>query len=280
MSGKVTGWVLENSPATGVGRLVLIVLADHANSDGRNAWPSVPRIAHEARCSQSSVHRVLRELEASGEIVREGIGPHGCVQYRVTMTPPTIGGVRPSEGSDPESATPPTIGPEPSIEPTTSVSATGETSEEPGTELVLLDAQWSRAEGQENGVSLVHNRKKVAATLLQDAVHAVDYFGQATGQRLKPFTASGEKTAALSRVLTAMQDHPEVRTIYRRMIDAALADPWWRGLPGTGVVFGPEKVQEYIQLAEGRRPQAGSGIKLTPSGQALRALRLAADGTA
>lgn len=117
----------------------------------------------------------------------------------------------------------------------------------------------------------MHNGQRVPATLLQDAAHAVEYFGQATGQVLRPFTASGKKTEALSRVLTAMRDFPEVRTIYRRMIDAAVRDPWWDGLPGTGVVFGPGKVQEYIQLAEGRQPMV-SMRGLTPSGRAIARL--------
>lgn len=115
-------WVLERSPTAGAARLVLLVLANHADPDGRSAWPAVPRIASQARCSTSSVHRVLRKLEREGHVVRDGKGPHGTVNYRLAMERgPTIGPVRSSDPSDGErqgvrscDSGGPTIGPKPS----------------------------------------------------------------------------------------------------------------------------------------------------------------------
>lgn len=89
MSAKVTGWVLEHSPTVGSARLVLLVLADRADHEGRNAYPSVGSIALYARCGRSTVHRALRELEEAGHIVREGLSSIRTVTYRVVMERPS-----------------------------------------------------------------------------------------------------------------------------------------------------------------------------------------------
>lgn len=62
-------WVLEHSEATLADRLVLIAIANHADGRGWNAYPSVPLISKEARCSRSTVYRALETLEHTGEIV-------------------------------------------------------------------------------------------------------------------------------------------------------------------------------------------------------------------
>lgn len=85
MSAKVTGWVLEHSPTVGSARLVLLVLADRADHEGRNAYPSVGSIAQYAHCGRSTVHRALRELEEAGHVVREGVSSIRTVTYRVVM---------------------------------------------------------------------------------------------------------------------------------------------------------------------------------------------------
>lgn len=229
MSGKVTGWVLEHSPVTGVARMVLVVLADHADSDGCNAWPSVPRIAHEARCSGSSVHRVLRELEAAGHVVREGVGPKGSIRYRVAMTPPTIGGVRPSEGSDLVPDTPPTIGPEPSIEPPTTALSVG-----------------ARAKERAH----TFNGQPVDRALAADAERALAHYAQRTEQGVVPFDGRGRTSESMKRIVGAMLAHPSLRTNFVRVIDCTLRSGWWGdGPPSVGVIFGPNVVEREIARA-------------------------------
>lgn len=231
VSGKVTGWVLEHSPATGAARMVLVVLADHANSDGSNAWPSVQRIAREARCSTSTVHRVLRELEADGYVTREGITHRGCVHYRVVMTPPILGGVRSSEGSDPVPATPPRIGPEPTTEPSSSVSAR---------------VREPKFDG-----------KPIDRDLLAAAEKALDWYSQRTGQTPTAFNRHGQPAESLKRIIGAMADHPSLRTNFRRVIDATLEAPWWDGPASVGVIFGPNAIDKSIARASSP-PQIGS----------------------
>jgi DNA-binding MarR family transcriptional regulator len=50
-------------------KLVLLVLANHADHDGHNAWPSVRTMCSKSSLSERSVHRTLRELRDCGLIV-------------------------------------------------------------------------------------------------------------------------------------------------------------------------------------------------------------------
>lgn len=84
MSIQAIAWVLDHSDAFGVDRLVLIALANHANSETGECRPGYRRIAHEARVSTSTVGRAVRRLAALGEvvIVERGKG-HGTTKYRL-----------------------------------------------------------------------------------------------------------------------------------------------------------------------------------------------------
>lgn len=68
-------WVFENSKAQGIERLILLVIADHCNVDGENAFPRVSVIARRANVSERTVRRRINDLVALGElevIQREG----------------------------------------------------------------------------------------------------------------------------------------------------------------------------------------------------------------
>lgn len=79
-------WVLKRSPAQLVNRLVLLVLADHANKDGTGAWPSTDTIAAEARCSVRSAQYALGALEAGGAITQTSWSEKGTKVWKVEMT--------------------------------------------------------------------------------------------------------------------------------------------------------------------------------------------------
>ena len=86
MSVHVISWVLRHSPATGSRRLVLIVLADHANADGTRSYPSLETIRQEARLgSRTTVKDSLRDLRAAGLIRRTGTAEQGQAIYQVMM---------------------------------------------------------------------------------------------------------------------------------------------------------------------------------------------------
>ncbi len=71
MSIKVMTWVWDHSPATGTDHMVLLAIADAADDDGTNAWPSEATLAHKARVSERTVRRSLRALEELGVLTVE-----------------------------------------------------------------------------------------------------------------------------------------------------------------------------------------------------------------
>ena len=87
MSIEVTTWVYRHSEERLGRRLVLLVLADHANDDGSGAWPSVETISEKARLSRSQTQRCLRALESEGAVEKAGKSRAGTTIYNVIMTP-------------------------------------------------------------------------------------------------------------------------------------------------------------------------------------------------
>jgi hypothetical protein len=85
VSVHVTSWVLRHSKATLGDRLVLLVLADHANDDGTSAWPALATIAHQSRLSERQARRSLRSLEAAGEIHETGKSRKGTHVYELPL---------------------------------------------------------------------------------------------------------------------------------------------------------------------------------------------------
>lgn len=72
MSIKVITWVREHAPTENPAELcILYSLADRANDDGEGCWPSIATLAQEARCSQRTVQRHLRNLADRG-LIRKG----------------------------------------------------------------------------------------------------------------------------------------------------------------------------------------------------------------
>lgn len=110
MSVHVISWVLRNSSARLGARLVLIVLADHAQADGTNAWPSVSTIAQEACLSKREVAYALKKLVTDGHIEKTGVSDDQTVIYRIIM-----GGVQSLQGVQNTSPTPAKFAPEPSL---------------------------------------------------------------------------------------------------------------------------------------------------------------------
>lgn len=68
MSIQAIAWVFDYSQATGTDRLVLLALANHANSETGECHPGYRRIAHEANCAPSTVTAAIRRLVELGEV--------------------------------------------------------------------------------------------------------------------------------------------------------------------------------------------------------------------
>jgi hypothetical protein len=76
--------VLERSKTKGAQRLILIVIAEHADSNGI-AWPSVETIARLANCSERFVKRTIAKLDAGELILERGGGRGRSNRYRIPL---------------------------------------------------------------------------------------------------------------------------------------------------------------------------------------------------
>lgn len=84
MSIQALCWVIKRSKARLGDRLVLFAIANHADADGEQAWPSVQTLSQEALLSERQVQRALQSLEERGEIkVDRGAGPKGVHAFSI-----------------------------------------------------------------------------------------------------------------------------------------------------------------------------------------------------
>jgi hypothetical protein len=103
-------WVLHSSPTSGTDKVLLLGIANHADADGHNAWPSVATLARYANLEPRGVKKALRRLEEQGHIlIAENRGGNADTRsdrrpnrYTVVMnavsagTPRKVNGVSPS----------------------------------------------------------------------------------------------------------------------------------------------------------------------------------------
>lgn len=87
-----------NSDSSGNDRLVLLAIADEADDTGRNASPSVRRIAQKVNCHTATVMRSIEHLEGAGELSVVRPEPRGrgrMNSYRLNIEPiPTPSEIR------------------------------------------------------------------------------------------------------------------------------------------------------------------------------------------
>jgi hypothetical protein len=89
LSVKVMTWVWEHSRSKLSARLVLLAIADHANGDGVDAFPSMAQLAHKTGLSERGVQMAVAELVRLGELhVSAGGGRGRTNRYRVLMVNP------------------------------------------------------------------------------------------------------------------------------------------------------------------------------------------------
>lgn len=75
MSWQATHWVIENSTHKGSALLTLLCIANCANEDGSDCWPSKERLSRDTRLSQRQLSKIINMLEASGELgVKRSVG--------------------------------------------------------------------------------------------------------------------------------------------------------------------------------------------------------------
>ena len=83
-------WVIEHSPHKGSELLCLLMVANHANAEGREAYPSISKLAKKCRLSERQITRLLHRLEASGALRIEratGRGKHHSMTVVMDASP-------------------------------------------------------------------------------------------------------------------------------------------------------------------------------------------------
>jgi hypothetical protein len=79
-------WVWTHSRSKNGARLVLLAIADVANDNGRNAWPSVKTLRTKANLSERAVQKAIKDLIELGELkVEFNQGPYGSNWYTILM---------------------------------------------------------------------------------------------------------------------------------------------------------------------------------------------------
>lgn len=68
MSVRVMSWVWDHSRSEGTDRLVLLAIADAADHDETNTWPSIATLAAKCRLSERSAKWCVRSLVEAGEL--------------------------------------------------------------------------------------------------------------------------------------------------------------------------------------------------------------------
>lgn len=68
MSVRIMADVWASSAAKGNDRLVLLALADHANDEDRQCWPSLTHVAKKCQLSRTTVRRCVYRLAIRGEL--------------------------------------------------------------------------------------------------------------------------------------------------------------------------------------------------------------------
>jgi len=90
MSVKAISWVWDHSRAEGLDRFVLVAIADCANDQGQQAYPSTASLATKTGLSVRSIQRSVAALVALGELTCEqNAGRRGTNLYGLPMRPPS-----------------------------------------------------------------------------------------------------------------------------------------------------------------------------------------------
>ena len=98
MSWQSVRSVLQHSRSKGSARLVLIVVAEHADNDGTKSFPSLNMLMNEACLSERAVWYALKQLVDMGELVLSGHGYTATVDHPYSIC---LSVENPSKKADP-----------------------------------------------------------------------------------------------------------------------------------------------------------------------------------
>jgi hypothetical protein len=114
LSVQAISWVIDQSKHKGNSFVVLLMIANHARSDGTGAWPSVATLCKESRLSRRTVQRCINRLTRKWSgikgwqdlepelVVRVSKGPYGSNLYEIPGVKMTQGGRQSVTGGAPD----------------------------------------------------------------------------------------------------------------------------------------------------------------------------------
>lgn len=224
-------WLLDADVSDRAIRLyaVLGTYADHETDETNRGRRD---LADALRCSTDSVDRAVAELVGIGALEIEETtrpdGSRGANLYRLLSTAPLrMGGRTGAEGG-------------------------GRTGAETSTRRTTPDSETTTSVVVSHGSGRTWKVDRRSVTPAEEALarHVLDHWNAATGQRL----ASREW---LAKIIMRIREHPDgTLDDHRRVIVAALADPWWRGPASPSVVYG--NGAQFERAVEAARASQGS----------------------
>lgn len=157
MSVQAMSWVIEKSQHKGSSFVVLLMIANHAHSDGTHSHPSFECLARESRITVRQVTNIIPILERSRELgVQHGAGPEGTNLYTLRINQASLPMEKISIGKR---------RPRISSEPKTLIQNIKEREEEPLSAVATLPVWVPRQEWNE----FVEMRKRMRAPLTEAA---------------------------------------------------------------------------------------------------------------
>ncbi|MFD9701303.1 helix-turn-helix domain-containing protein [Lentzea sp. NPDC059081] len=83
--------VWDHAPVSGSDLLLMLAIADQANDQGTDAWPSIEKLARRTRMSERTVQRRIRCLEAQGLLKVDTGGGRRSNRYAIDLASLTQG---------------------------------------------------------------------------------------------------------------------------------------------------------------------------------------------
>jgi hypothetical protein len=81
-------WVIDNSQQTGHGFVALLMIANHANAEGKKSFPSMKTLAKECRLSVRTIQRVILKQRTAASFKWTGAAddPATLTRFRLCLT--------------------------------------------------------------------------------------------------------------------------------------------------------------------------------------------------
>lgn len=95
MSVRAITWALDANVGDAAAKLLLVALADHADDQTQQCWPSIGYVARRCQLSEKTVQRRLRQLERKGLIETQARVGQSSIITLLMGTPVSVTGVTP-----------------------------------------------------------------------------------------------------------------------------------------------------------------------------------------